>query len=105
MADGFWSVVEMALALVHLAALELHRDVLDSKQTHGVVYVLEDVLMSIRLTHDRVRAHRHEPRGDRPDMQVVHGLDAGYGLELRTHGAQRDVGRRRLEQHVHRFPN
>jgi hypothetical protein len=50
--------MEMYLALVHLAPLELHGDMADSEELHGVVDVLEHVLVTLRIANDDVHAHR-----------------------------------------------
>jgi len=95
--------MQMSLALVHLAALELHRHVLDPEEPHGIVNVLENVLMPVRLPHDRVYTHGDEAGRHRPDMQVVDGFDTGNRFELRANGAERDVRWRRFEQNVDGF--
>jgi hypothetical protein len=62
----------MQLAVIHITSLELNRYVLDSEEPHRIMDVLEDVLMTLGLTHYRVRAHRHYPRAHSPNVQVVH---------------------------------
>src|SRR5687767_5659430 len=92
--------VQVSLALVHLAPLELHRDVIDAEQAHRVVNVLEYVLMALRFANDGVRAHRDEARCDGPHMQVMHRLDARDRLELRANGSERDVRRCGFEEYI-----
>jgi len=52
--------VKVTLSLVHLAALQLDRHVIDPEETHSIVDVLEHVLVTFGFSHDGVRAHRHE---------------------------------------------
>lgn len=56
------------LSLTHVAALDLDCDVLDTHLPHQRTGPLEDVLLSVGVADDGVRAQRHEPGGDRPDV-------------------------------------
>src|SRR5258706_15400422 len=96
------SRVQMLFPLVHFAPLELHSDVLNSKQSHGVVHVLERVLLSVGIATNCVRAHRHHSWSYGPHVQVVDGLDSGNRLELSAHDLEIDVPRRGLEENIDR---
>jgi len=71
--------------------------------THCVVDVLQDVLVLLRLADDAVGTHRNHRRSDRPDVEIVHRFDPWNRLDLKSHGRQRNVRRRRFEQDVHRL--
>src|SRR5687768_7697296 len=89
--------MKMPLPLVHLLPFELNRHVADAEQPHGVVDVLEHVLLALRLADDRVSAHRDDAGGDGPDVEVVDRFDAGDRLQLGANGTERDVRRAGLE--------
>jgi hypothetical protein len=68
------------LAVEHVVALELNCHVLDAEEPHRVMDVLENVLVLLRLANYAMCAHRDNGRRHRPDVQIVHGLDARYCL-------------------------
>jgi hypothetical protein len=70
-------LMQMRLALKHLPPLELDRHVVDAEQPHGIVNVLEDMLMALRLADDGVCAHRNHTLRHGPDVQIVHRFDTG----------------------------
>lgn len=83
--------MEVLLALEHLAALDLDRDVMDPHRAQDVVSTLEHVLMFGGFTNDGVRAHGNDPGRHGPHMEVVDGLHSGNTLKSCSNIAKRNV--------------
>ena len=60
--------------------------------------------MGREVGHHHVAAHRDDPAGEGPDVQVVHGDDPLDALHPPLDVLQRDVRRGRLEQDLHALP-
>ena len=84
----------MPLAVEHLVSLELNGHVLDAKQTHRVVDVLEHVLLSVWLSYDAVRAHCDDLGPAKKDnAALVACLAADRRAEVEIIGAARELAR------------
>ena len=80
--------------------LELERGVANAERFELGEHRAERSGVLLELGNDRVAAHRDDPAGDGPDVQVVDVVDTGDGEQSAADLVQRDVRRRILEEHV-----
>ncbi|HEY2850762.1 MAG TPA: hypothetical protein VGI97_12850, partial [Gemmatimonadaceae bacterium] len=65
---------------------------LNSVRGYDAGHFFEGDLVAGGVGDDRVGAHRHHAGGERPDMEVVHRLDAVHGVERVVNFLQVDMG-------------
>src|SRR5690606_17225317 len=90
------------LADVDPAALELERHVPDAEPiAHPGVDLLEDALVPFRILDHRVPAHREDPAGHGPDVEVVHLRHPGDLRDGAMNLPEVDVPGHGFEEHVY----
>src|SRR3989338_128587 len=85
--------------------LDLDRRVIDAEaRVEALVELAQQPLALAHVLDDDVGAHRLATGGQRPDVEIVHPPHPADAPHRLLDLARVEVGRRALEEHVHRLP-
>lgn len=86
------------------SVFDLHRHMVEGEaRLHEAARGTQDAGSVCHIGNDEMPAHRIKPRGNGPDMQIVHDLDAGDFSQGSFEQFQIDLSRDALEQDVDRL--